>query len=111
MLIQDGAARNTVRNNDIAYNGAMASRVVAAADNPFYANAIYGNSGEGIDLGDDGFTANNNDSSITLPVQAGNENINSPVLGTAGGGAASGTIAGSYSSRNGWYRSGLLRRR
>jgi len=104
VLIQDGAARNTVRNNDIAYNGGDGIAVVAAADNPFYANAIYGNSGEGIDLGDDGFTANNNDSSITLPVQAGNENINSPVLGTAGGGAASGTIAGSYSSRNGWYR-------
>lgn len=104
VLIQDGAARNTVRNNDIAYNGGDGIAVVAAADNPFYANAIYGNTGEGIDLGDDGFTANNNDSSITLPVQAGNENINSPVLGTAGGGAASGTIAGSYSSRNGWYR-------
>ena len=104
VLIQDGAARNTVRNNDIAYNGGDGIAVVAAADNPFYANAIYGNSGEGIDLGDDGFTVNNNDSSITLPVQAGNENINSPVLGTAGGGAASGTIAGSYSSRNGWYR-------
>ena len=104
VLIQDGAARNTVRSNDIAYNGGDGIAVVAAADNAIYANAIYGNTGEGIDLGDDGYTANNNDSSNTLPVQAGNENINSPVLGAAGGGAASGTVAGTYSSRNGWYR-------
>lgn len=104
VLIRDGASRNTVRNNDIAHNDGDGIAVVAAAGNPFYANAIYSNAGEGIDLGDDGFTANNNDSSITLPVQAGNENINAPVLGAAAGGAGAGTISGSYSSRNGWYR-------
>jgi parallel beta-helix repeat protein len=104
VLIRDGATRNIVRNNEIAYNGGDGIAVVSAAGNPFYANAIYGNSGEGVDLGDDGYTANNNDSSATLPVQAGNENINAPVLGTASGGAATGTVAGTYSSRNGWYR-------
>jgi parallel beta-helix repeat protein len=104
VLIRDGASRNTVRNNDIAHNDGDGIAVVAAAGNPFYANAIYSNAGEGIDLGDDGFTANNNDSSLTLPVQAGNENINAPVLGAAAGGAGAGTISGSYSSRNGWYR-------
>jgi parallel beta-helix repeat protein len=104
VLIQNGAARNTVRNNDIAYNGGDGIAVIAADNNAFYANAIYGNDGEGIDLGDDGFTANNNDSLITLPPQAGNRNINAPVLGTASGAISGGTIAGSYSSRNGWYR-------
>ncbi len=100
--IRDGATRNTVRNNTFAYNGGDGVAVVSARGNPLTANSFYDNEGEGIDLGDDSFTPNDNDAA-TPAAGAGNLDQNYPLISTAAGSIASGTASGSLASVNGWY--------
>ncbi|MBP6504715.1 right-handed parallel beta-helix repeat-containing protein [Dokdonella sp.] len=100
--IRDGALRNTVRYNTFAYNGGDGVAIVSARSNPLTSNSFYANDGEGIDLGDDSFTPNDNDAAA-LPAGAGNLNQNYPVLAAAAGSEGSGSASGTLESVNGWY--------
>ena len=64
---------------------------------------MFNNAGEGIDLGDDSLTFNDNDSSAA-PSGAGNLDQNYPQLTAASGTAALGSVSGTLSSVNAWYR-------
>lgn len=66
-------------------------------------NRIYGNTGLGIDLANDGVTPNDNDAGL-IPVDFANRGINFPVLALASGDSTSGVVSGSLSSLAGTYR-------
>jgi parallel beta-helix repeat protein len=103
IVVQDGALRNTLRFNEIWNSGSDGIAVTGADLTPIHQNTFNGNVGEPIDLGASGRTPNDNDSSAA-PSGAGNRNQNYPVLGTPIGGDASGTVSGSLSSVDGWFR-------
>jgi parallel beta-helix repeat protein len=100
--IRDAATRNTVRYNTFAYNGGDGVAIVSARANPVLGNSFYSNDGEGIDLGDNSFTPNDNDA-VAPPLGAGNANQNYPLISSAIGTEGSGTASGSLASVNGWY--------
>jgi len=101
--IDDGATRNLVRNNRIGNNGGDGVAVISTVGNPIYLNAISNNTGEGIDLGNDGHSPNNPD--YPLPTGAvGNYGQNFPTLNSALGGSSGGLVSGVLNSANGWYR-------
>ena len=101
--VSDGATRNTIRENTIAHSGGDGVAVTSASGNPVFANSMFNNAGEGIDLGDDSLTFNDNDSSAA-PSGAGNLDQNYPQLTTAVGTEALGSVSGTLSSVNAWYR-------
>ena len=101
--VSDGATRNTIRENTIAHNGGDGVAVTSASGNPVFANSMFDNDGEGIDLGDDSLTLNDNDS-VAAPAGAGNLDQNYPMLTAAGGTAAVGSVSGTLASVNAWYR-------
>jgi parallel beta-helix repeat protein len=103
VLIRDGANGNRVRDNLIHFNHGDGVAVVAAQDNPISNNEFRDNAGEGIDLGNDGPTVNNNDY-LSPPAGGGNRNLNHPFLIQAIGGHGRGTIRGTLATRNGVYR-------
>ena len=100
--LRDGATRNTVRYNTFTYNGGDGVAVVSARANPILGNSFHSNDGEGIDLGDNSITVNDNDAA-PLPAGAGNVNQNYPTVTTAAGSEGSGTASGTLSSVNGWF--------
>jgi hypothetical protein len=95
--IEDGSSNNTIgwttaaAGNLIANNG---GRGVGVADtsvgNQIIANRIFGNTGQAIDLGDDGVTANS-----TSPRQGPNNLQNFPIIATTVGGGLEGWLGGS----------------
>ena len=101
--VSDSATRNTIRENTIAHSGGDGVAVTSASGNPVFANSMFNNAGEGIDLGDDSLTLNDNDSS-GAPAGAGNLDQNYPLLTTAVGTEALGSVSGTLSSVNAWYR-------
>lgn len=102
VLIRDGAVTTTVRGNTFANNGGDGVAVVAANRHKISANSFFDNVGEGIDLGNDGFTPNDNDAAAP-PSSAGNVNQNYPLLSVATGTVASGVASGTLASVNGSY--------
>ena len=93
--IGGGAYRNLVDKNTIAFSGGDGVTIVAAAtvQNSVWENAIYSNTGLGIDLGDDGVTGND-----SRDIDSGPNNLqNFPTLSAA---AANGSQIGVHGSLN-----------
>lgn len=101
--IENGAARNRVFGNTIAYNGDDGIVITNSIHNTLYENAIYENGEQPIDLGDNGTSANGNNSGPTPP-GAGNNGQNRPAVSSAEGTASQGIARGTLASRNGFYR-------
>lgn len=101
--IDGGAARNRVIGNTIAYNGDDGIVITNSIHNTLYENAIYENGEQPIDLGDDGTSANGNNSG-PAPPGAGNSGQNRPAISRAEGTATVGVARGTLGSRNGQYR-------
>ena len=102
--IENDGHDNTISGNTIADNEYTGIDVVSGQHNLISANSIYNNQGgDGIDLGDDGLTTNDNDS--TPPAgDPPNRFQNYPVLTSAIGGHIKGTINGMLTSTPGDYR-------
>ncbi len=92
---------NTIEDNTIANNNGSGITVEGGAGNRLRGNSIHDNGYLGIDLGGDGPTANDNDSSSSISANRGQ---NFPVLTAATGGHRSGTASGSLTSTPGTYR-------
>ena len=93
--IGGGASGNLVDKNTIAFSGGDGVTIVAAAtvQNSVWENAIYSNTGLGIDLGDDGVTGND-----SRDIDSGPNNLqNFPTLSAA---AANGSQIGVHGSLN-----------
>jgi parallel beta-helix repeat protein len=101
--IEGESARSEIRENLIAYNGGDGIVVTASRFNYLVGNSIYENAEQPIDLGDDGTSANGNNS-VAPPGGAGNDAQNRPLLTSAQGSATDGIATGSLTSRNGRYR-------
>jgi parallel beta-helix repeat protein len=101
--IEGGAARNRLFVNTIAFNGDDGIVITNSIHNTLYENAIYENGEQPIDLGDDGTTANGNNS-VPAPPGAGNSGQNRPAISRAEGTATLGVARGTLGSRNGQYR-------
>jgi parallel beta-helix repeat protein len=101
--IDGGAARNRVFGNTVAYNGDDGIVITNSIHNTLYENAIYENGEQPIDLGDNGTSANGNNSGPTPP-GAGNNGQNRPAVSSAEGTANQGIARGTLGSRNGQYR-------
>ena len=94
---------NAVSGNTIADNGRNGVVVGTGQRNLIRANSIYGNAFFDIDLGDDGITLNDNDSTPPAGDPA-NRLQNFPEIGGAAGGHTRGTISGTLTSTPGDYR-------
>lgn len=92
VLLQIGADDNVLNGNRIAGNGFGYAEEHGANGNALVYNAIYANTGLGIDIGRDGVTPNDNGGTSADGVQ------NFPVLASAGGGFYAGSVRGTLSS-------------
>ena len=92
VLLQVGADGNVLNGNRIAGNAFGYAEEHGANGNALVYNAIYRNTGLGIDIGRDGVTPNDNGGTSADGVQ------NFPVLASAGGGFYAGSVHGSLSS-------------
>lgn len=94
---------NLISGNIVADNHVVGIGIASGKHNFLRANSIHDNSGPGIDLGNNGVTANDNDS---LPAAGDppNRYQNFPVLNAAIGGPIKGTISGTLTSTPGDYR-------
>lgn len=102
VLIQGSSSDNRINDNQIANSGGAGIRQTGGQRNSFVANQIW-NSGElGIDLGNPGSDAVDNDGAAAAAGQP-NRGLNRPVVSYAGGGADSGTVRGVLLSTNGTY--------
>jgi trimeric autotransporter adhesin len=101
--ITQDAHDNSISGNTIADNSAAGIGINSGQHNLLHANSIFGNSGLGIDLGYDGVTANDNDSTPPAGDPA-NRYQNFPVLSSAIGGHTKGTMKGALTSTPGDYR-------
>jgi parallel beta-helix repeat protein len=101
--IAQDAHDNTISGNTIADNQQAGIGINSGQHNLVRANSIYGNSGLGIDLGYDGVTPNDNDSTPPAGDPA-NRDQNFPVLTAAIGGHSKGTVSGTLTSTPGDYR-------
>jgi hypothetical protein len=101
VLIDAGSHDNGLDFNAIWQNvGAGVQIMGDSPHNYMFDNQYNLNGGLGIDLGGDGVTANNNDStSVGLP----NRDQNFPLLASAGGGHFSGKVSGTLTSTPGDY--------
>lgn len=86
---------NTGEANIIAFNFGDGIYVQAGTNNAFRANAIFSNSGLGIDVGNDGIQANDNGDADS----GANDLQNYPLLSSASFSAGGVTITGSLNSR------------
>ena len=102
VVIDNGASGNRIggtsaaESNLIAYNGGDGIRVINASTlaNAFLGNRLFANTDDGIDLGNNGLTAND-----AGDADAGANNLqNFPVLTSANSNAAGTTIAGTLNS-------------
>jgi parallel beta-helix repeat protein len=101
--ITQDAHDNTIRGNTIADNQAAGIGINSGQHNLVRANSIHDNTSLGIDLGYDGVTPNDNDS--TPPAgDPPNRGQNFPVLTSAIGGHSKGTLSGTLTSTPGDYR-------
>jgi len=101
--ITQDAHDNTLGGNTIADNQQAGIGITSGQHNLIRANSIYGNSGLGIDLGYNGVTPNDNDS--TPPAgNPPNRYQNFPILTAAIGGHTKGTVSGTLTSTPGDYR-------
>ncbi|HEX3894833.1 MAG TPA: right-handed parallel beta-helix repeat-containing protein [Rudaea sp.] len=103
VLIDDDAHDNAVTDTDISRNGGAGVRVVNGHGNRILGNSMAQNSGLGIDLADEGVTANDNDSMQPAPDYA-NRGQNFPVLTKAAGGHYAGSVTGTLLTTPGTYQ-------
>lgn len=101
--LDNAANDNRIEGNIIRHNGDDGVVITGAQRNAVLRNVITDNTEQPIDLGDDGTSANGNNSG-TPPPSAGNFGQNRPLLLTATGTAAAGTAQGTLASANGTYR-------
>jgi hypothetical protein len=101
VTIDSGAHDNDLSSNIIDNNTGSGVAIVGASNhNNLHATEFASNGHLAIDLGDDGVTANDNDSTGTgLP----NRNQNYPVISSAIGEGLSGTVTGVVTSTPGTY--------
>ena len=103
VYITQDAHDNTLSGNTIADNQVDGIGIASGQHNLLRANSIHDNSGIGIDLGADGVTPNDNDS--TPPAgDPPNRDQNFPVLTGAIGGDTKGKVSGMLTSTPGDYR-------
>jgi hypothetical protein len=102
VLIQGTATRNAIEGNTIANSGGHGICATSGQQNLFLGNRIWNSGQLGIDLGDNGNDAANND---TLPGEAGkpNRGINPPITQSARGGDRTGLARGRLQTTNGRY--------
>jgi hypothetical protein len=101
--LDNAANDNRIEGTLIRFNGDDGVVITGAQRNAVLRNVITDNNEQPIDLGDDGPSANGNNSG-TPPAAAGNAGQNRPLLTTASGTPAAGTAQGTLSSANGTYR-------
>ena len=91
-MVTTSAYDNRIAGNVVAGNSGPGVAVVGTASvgDDIVANSIYGNTGQAIDLGDDGVTPN-----AASPRQGPNDLQNDPAIVALGGGAYEGRLAGS----------------
>ncbi|WP_293129017.1 SdrD B-like domain-containing protein [Microcoleus sp. bin38.metabat.b11b12b14.051] len=100
VLIPDGASNNVIggtligQGNTIASNLGSGVNIIAGTGNRIQNNSIFANAGIGIDLGNNGITAND----AGDPDIGANLLQNFPVLTTANVGASNVTVAGTFNS-------------
>jgi hypothetical protein len=106
VFIELGAHDNSVTSNVIGYNSANGVQVVDdSLGNALRGNTIYSNGELGIELGDDGPDAIDNDvSDLIANPPPPNHGQNFPLLSSAIGGRRSGWLTGKLSSTNGSYK-------
>lgn len=102
VLIQGTATRNAIESNVIANSGGHGICATSGQQNLFLANRIWNSGQLGIDLGDNGNDAANND---TQPGEAAkpNRGINPPITSSARGGERTGVARGRMQTTNGRY--------
>lgn len=102
VLIQGTATRNVIEANIIANSGGDGICATSGQQNLFLGNRIWNSGQLGIDLGDNGNDAANND---TLPGEAAkpNRGINPPITSSARGGDRTGSARGRMQTTNGRY--------
>lgn len=101
--LDNAANDNRIEGNVIRFNGDDGVVITGAQRNAVLRNVITDNNEQPVDLGDDGPSANGNNSG-TPSAAAGNLAQNRPLLTTASGTPAAGTAQGTLSSANGTYR-------
>ena len=89
-----GASANTIQTNRLAFNGQDGVSVESGTGNRIQANEIFSNGGLGLDLGDNGVTANDSGDGDSGP----NRLQNYPVLGSAVVNGTQVTIQGTLNS-------------
>lgn len=99
---QNDAHDNRITGNTIADNGQKGVRILTGRGNRIRKNSIYGNALLGIDLAGEGVTPNDDDGGIE-PSDFANRGQNFPVLTSATGGYASGTVSGTLTTTPGDY--------
>ena len=109
VLVSDGAHDNRIggslrdSGNLIAANSGAGVAIVSGQRNTVTNNYISRNDGLGIDLAGSGVLPNDDDS-ISPPADFANRGLNYPILTSATGDGASGTVNGSLSTTRGGYR-------
>lgn len=93
---------NLIQNDRIAFNAGAGVRIDVGRGNTLAVNAIFNNSGLGIDLGTVGVDSNDDDGGLH-PVDEANRGQNYPVLTAGVGTADSGTVSGTLTSTPGLY--------
>jgi parallel beta-helix repeat protein len=101
--LEAGASDNRIEGNIISHNGDDGVVITGAQRNAVLRNVITDNTEQPIDLGDDGASANGNNS-VPAPPAAGNLGQNRPQLTGAAGPPGFGIATGTLSSANGFYR-------
>lgn len=101
--LEAGASDNRIEGNIISHNGDDGVVITGAQRNAVLRNVITDNTEQPIDLGDDGASANGNNS-VPAPPAAGNFGQNRPQLTGAAGPTGFGTATGTLSSAKGFYR-------
>ncbi len=102
--IENDAESNTVSDNMIGFNSGDGVVITSARLNTLLRNELTDNDEQAIDLGDDGTSTTTNNSAANLPPGNGNDAQNRPILASAAGTPDIGTVSGTLTSRNGWYR-------